>query len=56
MTFFLSPVMIAEKSHFTIHCRACKTASMRVHPERSSEEASVLSSTCPGPGVKSQKR
>lgn len=48
--FFLSPVMIAEKSHFTTHCHVCKTATVKAHPEQSSEEALVLSSTCLGPG------
>lgn len=29
---FLSPVMIAEKSHFTTDCHVCKTASVKAHP------------------------
>lgn len=50
VAFFLGPVMIAEKSHFTTHCYVCKNASMKAHPEQSSEEALLLSSTCLGPG------
>lgn len=42
VAFFPGPVMIAEKSHFTTHCHVCKTASVKAHPEHSSEEAPVV--------------
>lgn len=35
VALFLSKVMIAVKSHFTSHCRVCKSASAEAHPRTS---------------------
>ena len=55
--FFFSSalVMIAEKSHFTTHCRVCKTASVKAHPEHSSEEALALKFNLSGSRTHRQK-